>query len=115
MLPVLSDLYDLEGFEILLIPAHDGGRNVVYTCEREGSEGKILRIVFSGDRSREDLLAEVEFVKYLYEHGASVPDVICSLKGNLMEEIMIDDHTYTISLFLNERIQILRENGRKDL
>lgn len=62
----------MEGYEFQLIPAHDGGRNVVYTCEIEGDDA-ILRIAFLPDRSRADFLAEVEYVRYLFEHGGSVP------------------------------------------
>lgn len=40
LLAVVSELFGLEGYEIQRIPAHDGGRNVVYTCEKEGADAK---------------------------------------------------------------------------
>lgn len=99
LLPLVSELYGLEGYEIQLIPAHDGGRNIVYRCEQEGTEARILRIAFLPDRSREDFLGEVEYIRYLFEHGASVSDVVSSRRGNLLEEITHHNHTFYICLF----------------
>jgi Ser/Thr protein kinase RdoA (MazF antagonist) len=89
----------LEGYEIKLVKAHDGGRNVVYTCEKEGAYAKILRIAFLNDRSREDFLGEVEYIRYLFEHGGNVSDVVRSRKGNLLVEITISNHTFFVCLF----------------
>lgn len=100
----------MEGYEIQLIPAHDGGRNVVYTCEKEGAEAKILRIAFLPDRSREDLLGEVEYIQYLFEHGGSVSNVISSRKGNLVEEITHNNHTFFVCLFEKAKGKLLVEN-----
>ncbi|MDQ6420437.1 phosphotransferase [Paenibacillus sp. LHD-117] len=103
LLPLASELYGLEGYEHKLVKAHDGGRNVVYNCEKEGAEAKILRIAFLNDRSREDFLAEVEYIRYLFEHGGSVSDVVSSRKGNLLEEISHHNHTFFICLFEKAR------------
>lgn len=51
LLPLVTEWYGLEGYEIQRIPAHDGGRNVVYAFEKEGGDAKILRIAFLPDRS----------------------------------------------------------------
>jgi Ser/Thr protein kinase RdoA (MazF antagonist) len=110
LLPFVSELYGLEGYEIKLIPAHDGGRNVVYTCEKEGEDAKILRFSFLPDRSREDFLAEVEYVRYLFEHGGSVSDVVSSRKGKLLEEITHHDHTIFVCLFKKAKGKMLVEN-----
>lgn len=111
LLPLISELYELNGYEIQPIPAHDGGRNVVYTCEKEGTDAKILRIAFLNDRSREDFLGEVEYVRYLFEHGGSVSDVVNSLKGNLLEEIIHNNHTFFICLFNKAKGKMLVENN----
>lgn len=99
LLTAVTELFGLEGYDIQLIPPHDGGRNVVYTCEKEGADAKILRIAFLPDRNREDFLAEVEYIRYLFEHGGSVSDVVSSRKGNLLEEITHQNHTFFICLF----------------
>ena len=71
LLPLVSELYGLEGYEIKLVQAHDGGRNVVYICEKEGAGAKILRIAFLNDRSREDFLAKLS-ISGIYSSMAEV-------------------------------------------
>ncbi|AIQ57943.1 aminoglycoside phosphotransferase [Paenibacillus borealis] len=92
-------MYGLNGYEFGQIEAHEGGRNVVYTCEKAGAGPKILRFAFLPDRSREDFLGELEYIRYLYEHGGSVANVLSSRNGNLLEEITHDNHSYFVSLF----------------
>jgi Ser/Thr protein kinase RdoA (MazF antagonist) len=111
LLPLVSELYGLEGYEIKPVKAHDGGRNVVYTCEKKGSDAKILRIAFLNDRCREDFMGELEYVRYLFEHGGSVSDVVSSRKGNLLEEITHNNHTFFICLFKKAKGKMLVENN----
>ncbi len=110
LLPQLAKLYGLEGYDIELIEAHTGGRNIVYSCEKGGTGAKMLRIAYLKDRSREDMLAEVEDVRYLCEHGGSVADVISSQDGNLLEEITHDGHTFFVCLFERAKGRQLAEN-----
>jgi len=73
----------LSGCVIKPIDGHEGGRNLVYTCEQEG---KIIRIAFLNDRSLKDFLAETEYVRYLHEHGGSV-DEATAMSGAKREGI----------------------------
>ncbi|MDN4603013.1 phosphotransferase [Paenibacillus sp. F6_3S_P_1C] len=107
----VSELFELEGYEIQLVPPHEGGRNIVYTCEQEGCESLILRISFLPDRNREDYIAELEYVQYLFDHGASVSNVVSSKKGNLLEEITYDHYTFFVSLFNKAKGKMLVENN----
>lgn len=100
VLALVPELFHLEGYNIHIIPPHEGGRNVVYTCEQEGRESLILRVSFLPDRKREDYIAELEYVRYLFEHGASVSNVVSSKKGHLLEEITYDEHTFFICMFV---------------
>ena len=106
LLPLILELYGLEGCEISRVQPHEGGRNVVYACGEN-----IVRIAFLGDRSREDFLAEVEFVRYLAEYGASVANVIASQNGNLLEELTHDGRTFYICVFERARGKQLVENN----
>ncbi|WP_340030351.1 phosphotransferase [Paenibacillus sp. FSL K6-1122] len=110
VLALVSELFDLEGYNIQLIPPHEGGRNVVYTCEQEGRESLILRVSFLPDRKREDYIAELEYVRYLFEHGASVSNVVSSKKGHLLEEITYGEHTFFICMFVKATGKLLVEN-----
>lgn len=94
-----------------MVEPHEGGRNLVYSCEKADATDKIIRISFLGDRSREDLMSEVEYVSYLYEKGGSVSNVIRSRKGQLMEEITYNNHTYFVCVFDKARGKLLVENN----
>ncbi|GAB2565168.1 Ser/Thr protein kinase RdoA (MazF antagonist) [Gracilibacillus alcaliphilus] len=111
LLPLISELYGLEGYEISLIDTQEGGRNVVYNGEKEGADAKIIRIAFLPDRSREELLGELEYIRYLFERGGNVSDVVNSKKGKLLEEITHDDHTFFVCLFEKARGKKLAENN----
>lgn len=110
LLPLVSELYGLEGYEIRPVKAHAGGRNVVFTCEKEDAGAKIIRIAFLPDRSREDFLGEMEYVQYLSEHGGSVSNVISSRKGNLVEELRHHHHIFFVCLFEKASGKMLAEN-----
>jgi Ser/Thr protein kinase RdoA (MazF antagonist) len=109
LLPIITELYALNGYEIKLINAHECGRNVVYVCENAAH--KVIRISFLDDRNREDFLAETEYVRYLYEHGGSVSNVINSRNGNLLEEIIHNHHKYFVCVFEKAKGKQLAENG----
>lgn len=100
----------MEGYETRLVEAHDGGRNVVFTCEKEGAEANIIRISFLNDRSKEDFIAEVEYVRFLFDYGGNVSNVISSKKGNLIEEITHNHHTFFVCLFIKAKGKKLVEN-----
>ena len=72
---------------------------------------KILRIITSGVRHREDLLAEVEYIRCLHDNDSGVSDVICSLNGNLLEEIVCKGYIFFLCLFEKVKGKTLAENG----
>ena len=78
-------LYALEGYELRPVPGHEGGRNLVYICSRNGEKKYVLRISALEDRREEEYLAETEFIRYLARNGAPVADVVPSVHGNLVE------------------------------
>lgn len=90
--------------------AHDGGRNLVCNCTKTGEADKILRISFLCDRSKEDFLAEAEYIRYLHNNGGSVANVIASLQGNMIEEISDDGHTFYVMLFDKAKGATFAEN-----
>lgn len=110
LLPALSALYGLQGHAFRLIPAHEGGRNAVYRCEREGAATRMLRIAFLPDRSHADFLAETEYIRYLAAHGGGVADVLPSRSGSLVEAVTHGGHTFYACLFEAARGQALADN-----
>ena len=111
LLPILSKLYGLDGYKFSLVNAHDGGRNVIYNCEKVGAIAKIIRIAFLDDRNRKDFLGEVEYVRYLYEHGGSVSNVISSRNGNMLEEITHENQIFFVCVFERAKGKLLVENS----
>ena len=110
IIPLVLELYALKNHEIKQIPPHDGRRNLIYTCEKKSGSAKIIRISFLDDRTREDYLAELEYVRYLSEYGGSVANVISSSGGNLLEEITHNGHTFYVSVFEKAKGKMLVEN-----
>ena len=113
--PSVRELYGLDGYEINLIDRGYeicDGQNAVYCCKKLGENTKILRVALN-DRTRVDLLAESEYVRYLYENGGNVANVINSKRGNLIEEISCGDATYIVSLYVKADGKHFHENGYK--
>ena len=113
LFPSILRLYGLNDYKIELIPPHNTGANLVYTCEKEGVDSKVIRIAFSGNRNREDFLGETEFIRYLYENGGNVSNVIDSLDGNMIEEVIHDNHTFFICVFEKAKGKRFPDNGYK--
>ena len=92
-------LYSLEDCNFTPVSGHEGGRNQIVIVSRDGEKLYVLRISSLGDRSENDYLAEVEFVRYLAENGAPVANVIPSVRGKLVECVEADDKSVYVSLF----------------
>ena len=111
LLTAISEGYDLNGYEITPIQEHEGGRNKVYIFHSEEHEDMVLRISNLKDRTKDDYLAELEFVRFLHENGASVANVISSNHSNLLEQIVIANCTFTVSMFQRAKGKLLVENN----
>ena len=111
MIQKAASLFPLEGFSLVPVPGHEGGRNVVLACRKDGEDRYILRISMTGDRREEDYLAETEFVHYLAEGGAPVADVIPSVNGHLVEHIEAEGQEGFASLFAFAKGILISDNG----
>ena len=80
-------LFSLEDFDCRKIEGHEGGRNQIFVCSKNGVKKFVLRISATGDRTKNDYLAETDFVHYLAVNGAPVVDVIPSASGKFVEVI----------------------------
>ena len=104
-------LYALEDCECVPVPGHEGGRNRVYVCRRNGENKYILRVSATGDRTEEEYLAETEFVRYLAENGAPAADVIPSARGRLVERAEAEGKPCFVSVFEYAKGILLADNG----
>ncbi len=110
-LETAKKLYTLNEYELSEVQGHEGGRNLIYTCRRNGNPEYVLRLSILGDRSFEDYLAEAEFVHYLAEAGAPVADVLPSLNGNLVESFSDNGKEYFVMLFSFAKGMLISDNG----
>ena len=108
---VAKKLYTLEGYELSLIPGHEGGRNHIYICRGNDERKLILRVSALEDRTIDDYLAEVEFVHFLALNGAPVIDVIPSVNDRLVEQINDEGKRIFVSLFSYAKGMLMHENG----
>ncbi len=59
------NLFSLKDFDFHEVEGHEGGRNQIFICSKNGEKRFVLRISATGDRTEKDYLAETEFVRYL--------------------------------------------------
>lgn len=105
------NLFSLKDFDFHEVEGHEGGRNQIFICSKNGEKKIVLRISSTGDRTEKDYLAETEFVHYLAEIGAPVADVIPSVNGKLVEVIDEGSRPVFISLFEYAKGMLLCDNG----
>lgn len=111
ILSAVVEKYGLSEYTMEPLASHEGGRNVIYICEKKNEPSYVLRISYQDDRSREDYLAELEYIRYLYDNGASVANVITSKEKNLLEEIQYGNQTLYVGLFEKAKGMQLAENN----
>ncbi len=104
-------LYSLDGYEFSEVPGHEGGRNLVCVCAREGESEYVLRLSILGDKNAEEYLAEAEFVHYLAQSGAPVVNVIPSSNGNLVESFSLEGTECFAILFSYAKGILTSDNG----
>ena len=106
-----KELYGLEGYELTPAPGHDDGRNSVYICAMNGDKRFVMRVSQLGDRTEEEYLAEVEFIRYLAANGAPVADVLPSARGKLVEHVGQGETATYIALFTYAKGMLISDNG----
>jgi len=77
-----KNLEDLEGYE-----------NFVYGYKDQGQD-YVLRFVHSDHRTYEEVLAEIEFIDFLADKGASVSQVIHSIDDKIVTKLPINEGSY---------------------
>lgn len=113
----VKSLYALETYDFTAVSEHEGGRNLVYSCQNNGGNQYILRVSTTGDRTEEEYLAETEFVHFLAVNGAPVAGVVPSGNGKFVERVEWNGKTVYVSLFAYAKGMLISDNGyryRKD-
>lgn len=103
ILSIAGELFCFDISEAIEVPGHGGGRNLVYRI----GDKSVLRISTLSDRTIEDYQAEIEYVHFLAEGGASVADTIPAKEGNRIE--IINDRV--VSMFECAKGDQIAEHG----
>ncbi len=103
--------YDLAGYSFEQVMSHEGGRNLIYFCNKEDAPSFVLRISYMNDRTENDYLAELEFVRYLSQNGASVANVVLTVDDNLLCQMEVENQILYICLFEKAKGMQLAENN----
>lgn len=112
LLDKIKNLYGFyEDYTFSQVDSHEGGRNLVYICKNKGRKSLVVRISMTQDRLEKDYQAELEFVHYLAENGASVADVIPSKNGKLVENIIHENKEIFVSCFEYAPGMLISDNG----
>lgn len=72
--------------------------NYVFEVHK-GNQPYILRLTHSSHRSKNDVLAELEWINYLHHKGINASLVHKSLNGELVEELQVGDSSFLVCLF----------------
>ncbi|WP_026905633.1 phosphotransferase enzyme family protein [Paucisalibacillus globulus] len=87
--------------------------NYVYEVMKEGKP-YILRITHSSHRNENEIVGEIEWMNYLYNHGANVSVVFPSNDNNLVEkQVASDQSIFFGSLFSKVKGRPIRANDKE--
>ncbi|AJQ57331.1 aminoglycoside phosphotransferase [Bacillus thuringiensis] len=68
--------------------------NYIFKAKGDNDEDYVLRLTHSSHRSKKEVEAELDFLRYVAEHGAKVAGPLNSTSQNLVEEIGAEDSTF---------------------
>lgn len=82
---ILDEILFKYNFEKDRVKLLDGFESFIYECERDGRE-YILRVSHTGlRRSKEQLLAEMDYINYMADNGVPAARAVRSPQGNMIE------------------------------
>ncbi|MBS4202261.1 phosphotransferase [Bacillus sp. FJAT-49732] len=95
---VLKKAANAFGLNLSLLTHVGGNVNNVYQYPAEnGFPSRILRLSNHNWRNEKEALAELHFMKYLFENGVSVPKIFPSKAGKLVEKVTDGFHASVLS------------------
>jgi len=98
LLPQIAGLYGIEPDDLKLYPEYDGCQNLVFFYT-SGTAQRVLRVSFRSDRTPDQILAELDFIRYLHENGVRVSPPVESLEGRYLELISGDSEQFAVVSF----------------
>ncbi len=68
--------------------------NYIFKAKGDNDENFVLRLTHSSHRSKQEVEAELDFLRYVAENGAKVAGPLYSIAQNLVEETIAEDGTF---------------------
>ncbi|PGX08215.1 phosphotransferase enzyme family protein [Bacillus sp. AFS033286] len=68
--------------------------NYIFKAKDKNNEDYVLRLTHSSHRSKKEVEAELDFLRYVAENGAKVAGPLYSASQNLVEELIAEDGTF---------------------
>lgn len=87
--------------------------NYVYEGEKEGVS-YILRLVHSSHRNKNMVLGELDWIKYLADHGVKVARPLFSINNKMVEIIPVEGDYFSVSLFEKAPGRLLDHKNEKE-
>ena len=94
-----SELFKTHREDLKVFADYEGAANLVYEYECDGRP-LILRLSFNGERTPDQIRAELHFVQYLSDHGVRVSKPVNSRNGNLVETIEANGIQFHVASFI---------------
>ena len=66
-----TELYGLEGYEYRAVSGHEGGRNEIRICSRDGKNRYVFRVSALEDRTEEEYLAESQAGEFAFKRSVA--------------------------------------------
>src|SRR5690242_19661263 len=112
LLPQITSLYAIEPDDLQLYPDYDGCQNLVFFYKRDVAH-HVLRVSFRNDRPPDQILAELDFIRYLHENGVRVSLPVESLQGHYLEVISLDFYQFAVVSYERAPGHRLPDKGHK--
>jgi len=110
VLDTATELFGIRKDGLKVFASYEGCANLVYGFEHEG-QPRILRVSFRGDRTAEQIRAELHFVNYLAENGVRVSTPVPSRNGELLETIRVEGTPLHMVCFVKGKGKRVPDNG----
>jgi len=88
---ILHEVLTRYGIDRESLQSLDGFESFVYSYQHEGVQ-RVLRISHSQRRPKEQIQAELEWIRFLFDNGVDVCPAVSSLAGNLLETVGSDEY-----------------------
>ena len=105
-----AELFGTHKNALKVYDSYEGCANLVFEYE-VANQPAILRISFRPDRTRDDILSELNYVNHLAEHGVRVSKPIQSVNGCFLETIEAVGYPFHVTSFVKGRGMRVPDNG----